>query len=64
MAFNPGDRVLIVSCADDPRAAGKTGRIVDEVPPGPLTAGRWTVNGIGLLIGPVLCGTHELQRIA
>lgn len=60
--FNAGDEVLIVSCADDPRAAGKTGRIVDEVPPGPLTNGRWTVNKISLFIGPVLCHSHELQK--
>ncbi|MEU0355384.1 hypothetical protein [Streptomyces cyaneofuscatus] len=59
--FKAGDRVRIVSCEDDPRAAGRTGRIVDEVPPGPLTGGRWTVHGIGLLIGPALCPTHELR---
>jgi hypothetical protein len=53
--FTAGDEVLITSCADDPRAAGKTGVIVDEGPPGPLTGGRWTVKGIGLLIAPVLC---------
>ncbi|MFB7617161.1 hypothetical protein [Kitasatospora sp. NPDC056181] len=61
MAFNGGDEVLIVSCEDDPRAVGRTGRIVDEAPPGPLTDGRWTVHRIGLLIGPVLCHTHELR---
>lgn len=60
--FNAGDTVLIVSCEDDPRAAGRTGRIVDEVPPGSLTGGRWTVNGVGLLIGPVLCHTRELRK--
>ncbi|WP_030667925.1 hypothetical protein [Streptomyces rimosus] len=60
MTFQAGQKVLIVSCADDPRAAGRTGRIVDEVPPGPLTGGRWTVGGLGLLIGPVLCHPHEL----
>ncbi|WP_444970712.1 hypothetical protein [Streptomyces sp. SAI-25] len=59
--FKAGDRVRIVSCEDDPRAAGHTGRIVDEVPPGPLTEGRWTVHGIGLLIGPTLCHTNELR---
>ncbi|MFW3475541.1 hypothetical protein ACN24M_30595 [Streptomyces microflavus] len=58
--FKAGDKVRIVSCEDDPRAAGRTGRIVDEVPPGPLTEGRWTVHGIGLLIGPALCHTSEL----
>lgn len=62
MAFTGGEKVLIVSCADDPRAAGRTGRIIDEVPPGPLTAGRWTVGQIDIHIGPVLCHTHELQR--
>ncbi|MEV5880723.1 hypothetical protein AB0L75_42435 [Streptomyces sp. NPDC052101] len=60
--FQAGDRVLIVSCDDDPRAAGRTGRIVDEVEPGPLTNYRWTVNGIGLLIGPVLCHSRELRK--
>ena len=63
MPFTAGDHVLIVSCADDPRAAGRTGRIVDQVPPGPLTGGRWTVHRIGPLIGPVLCGTSELRRL-
>jgi hypothetical protein len=63
MSFNAGDEVLIVSCADDPRAAGKTGRIVDEVPPGPLTQGRWTVHRISLLVGPVLCHTSELCKV-
>jgi hypothetical protein len=62
MAFTAGDRVLITSCADDPRAAGRTGRIVDQVAPGPLTDGRWTVDRIGLLIGPVLCDTSELRK--
>ncbi|MFI1294340.1 hypothetical protein ACH4VM_39230 [Streptomyces sp. NPDC020792] len=61
--FNAGDKVRIISCEDDPRAVGRTGRIVDEVPPGPLTEGRWTVNGVGLLIGPVLVHTHEIQKI-
>ncbi|MFE2498603.1 hypothetical protein [Streptomyces scopuliridis] len=61
MTFKAGDKVRIVTCADDPRAAGRTGRIVDEVPPGPLTEGRWTVRGISLLIAPVLCHAHELR---
>ncbi|WP_375256677.1 hypothetical protein [Streptomyces sp. MNP-20] len=52
----------IIACEDDARAAGRTGRIVDEVPPGPLTAGRWTVAGLGLLRAPVLCHTHELRK--
>jgi hypothetical protein len=60
--FQAGEEVLIVSCEDDPRAAGKTGRIVDEVAPGPLTDGRWTVNGISVFIAPVLCHSSELQR--
>ncbi|GAA3478438.1 hypothetical protein [Streptomyces yanii] len=60
--FRAGDEVRIVSCEDDPRAAGRTGRIVDEVPPGQLTGGRWTVHRIGFLIGSVLCHTHELQK--
>ncbi|MFF7153117.1 hypothetical protein [Streptomyces sp. NPDC008139] len=63
MPFHAGDMVLIVSCADDPRAAGRTGRIVDEVPPGALTGGRWTVHRIGPLIGPVLCATSELRKL-
>ncbi|MBT2895636.1 hypothetical protein [Streptomyces sp. McG3] len=59
--FQAGQEVLIVTCEDDPRAVGRTGRIVDEVPPGPLTNGRWTVHRVGLLIGPVLCHSHELR---
>ncbi|WP_030720499.1 hypothetical protein [Streptomyces griseus] len=59
--FQAGQEVRIVSCEDDPRAAGRTGRIVDEVSPGPLTGGRWTVHRVGLLIGPVLCHTRELR---
>lgn len=61
MVFNAGDRVRIVACEDDPRATGRTGQIVDQAPPGPLTAGRWTVNRISPLIGPVLCHPHELR---
>ncbi|MFD4912832.1 hypothetical protein ACFWNR_06370 [Streptomyces virginiae] len=61
--FQAGDKVLIVSCADKPRAAGKTGRIVDEVPPGPLTQGRWTVGRINIGIAPALCHAHELQPL-
>ncbi|MGW6872893.1 hypothetical protein ACWGHA_11220 [Streptomyces xanthophaeus] len=61
--FNANDRVLIVSCQDDPRAEGRTGRIVDEVQPGPLTGGRWTVDRIGILIAPVLCHSHELRVV-
>ncbi|MFE6686583.1 hypothetical protein ACFVFQ_08895 [Streptomyces sp. NPDC057743] len=59
--FRAGDEVQILTCSDDPRAAGRTGRIVDEVPPGPLTGGRWTVHGAGFLIGSVLCHTNELR---
>ncbi|MEU0830489.1 hypothetical protein [Streptomyces sp. NPDC005969] len=59
--FKAGDKVRIVSCQDDPRAAGRTGRIVDAVPPGPLSEGRWTVNRISPLIGTVLCHTSELR---
>lgn len=61
--FAAGDRVRIVACEDDPRAVGCTGRILDEVPPGPLTAGQWTVAGLGFLIAPVLCHAHELRKI-
>ncbi|MFJ8224228.1 hypothetical protein [Streptomyces griseus] len=61
--FQAGQEVLIVSCEDDPRAAGRIGRIVDEVPPGPLTNGRWTVNRVGLLIRPVLCHSRELRLV-
>ncbi|MFJ2134220.1 hypothetical protein ACIOMQ_25695 [Streptomyces sp. NPDC087845] len=61
MSFKAGTKVRIVSCEDDPRAVGKTGRIVDEVPPGPLTEGRWTVHRISPFIAPVLCHTHELR---
>lgn len=63
MPITPRARVRIVSCADDPRAAGRTGRIVDEAPPGPLTQGRWTVKVDALLIGTVLCTSSELQPI-
>ena len=63
MSFQANDEVLITSCEDDPRAAGRTGWIVDEVPPGPLTNGRWTVRAVGLLIGPVLCHGHELRKV-
>lgn len=59
--FQAGQEVLIVACEDDPRAVDRTGRIVDEVPPGPLTNGRWTVHRVGLLIGPALCHSHELR---
>lgn len=63
MTFKARDEVRIVECEDDPRAAGKVGRIVDEVPPGHLTGGRWTVSGLGLFIAPVLCHTRELRKI-
>ncbi|MFD7554131.1 hypothetical protein ACFV9E_06275 [Streptomyces sp. NPDC059835] len=59
--FQAGQRVLIVSCEDDSRAVGRAGRIVDEVPPGPLTEGRWTVDQISIWIAPVLCHGHELR---
>ncbi|MER5884243.1 hypothetical protein ABT160_10475 [Streptomyces sp. NPDC001941] len=59
--FSAGDEVRIVACADDARAKGRTGYIVDEVPPGPLTNNRWTVGGISWLIAPVLCHAHELK---
>jgi hypothetical protein len=60
--FQAGDRVLITACADDPRAVGRVGRIVDEVPPGTLTGGRWTVGGISALISPVLCHANEVTK--
>ncbi|MFB6567361.1 hypothetical protein [Streptomyces noursei] len=60
--FQAGDEVLIISCEADPRAAGRTGRIVDEVPPGPLTGGRWGVHRISFLIGQVLCHPYELRK--
>jgi len=60
--FTAGEEVLLISCADAPRIAGRTGVIVDEVAPGPLTGGRWTVKGIGPLIAPVLCHPQELQK--
>lgn len=62
MSIQPRARVRIVACEDDPRAKGKTGRIVDEAPPGPLTAGRWTVRVDSLWIGTVLCHTRELRK--
>ncbi|MFI0262927.1 hypothetical protein ACH4OW_28275 [Streptomyces sp. NPDC017056] len=63
MSFRAGDKVEIVSCSDDPRAVGLTGRIEDEVPPGLLTEGRWTVGGIDVFVGPVLCRTAELRKV-
>ncbi|MGW5776052.1 hypothetical protein [Streptomyces sp. NPDC003863] len=60
--FRAGDKVLIVACEDAPRAVGRTGRIADEVEPGPFTAGRWTVDRIGLFIAPVLCHTRDLKK--
>nr|WP_246103143.1 hypothetical protein [Streptomyces piniterrae] len=62
--FQAGDIVQIVACEDEPRAVGRRGRIVDEVPPGPLTGGLWTVHGAGLLIGSLLCHTHELRKVS
>lgn len=61
MAYTTGDRVHIVACEDDPRAAGRTGVIVDAVPPGPLTGGRWTVHRISPCIGSVLVADHEIR---
>jgi hypothetical protein len=63
MAFAARQKVRITSCADDPRAKGKTGRIVDEAPPGELTEGRWTVKVDALLIGQVLCESSEIRPI-
>ncbi|MZE51082.1 hypothetical protein GTY86_07100 [Streptomyces sp. SID5770] len=61
--FRAGDRVLIVACEDDPRAIGRTGRVLDEVPPGPLTNGRWTVDRIAFWIAPVLVHAHEIRKV-
>ncbi|MFC8289821.1 hypothetical protein ACFUJ0_12515 [Streptomyces sp. NPDC057242] len=61
--FQAGDTVLIVACEDDPRAIGKTGRVLDEVPPGALTNGRWTVDRISWLIAPVLVHAHEIRKV-
>ncbi|MFB7517437.1 hypothetical protein [Streptomyces sp. NPDC056144] len=61
--FRGGQKVLIIACEDDRRAVGKTGRVLDEVPPGPLTDGRWTVDRISFWIAPVLCHAHELKPI-
>lgn len=63
MSFTAGDIVEITSCADDPRATGRLGTVIDEAPPGPLTQGRWTVHVSSILIGPLLCHTHELRRV-
>ncbi|MFB7829455.1 hypothetical protein ACFC8F_33930 [Streptomyces hydrogenans] len=62
--FNAGDIVEIIACEDDPRAIGKTGRVLDEVPPGPLTDGRWTVDRISIWIAPVLVHAHEIRKIS
>lgn len=61
--FKSGDWVRVLACEDDPRAVGKVGIVVDEVPPGKLTQGRWTVRGLGIFIGPALCEASELQRV-
>ncbi|MFJ5876458.1 hypothetical protein ACIQD1_17245 [Streptomyces sp. NPDC093088] len=61
--FHAGDKVLIVACEDDPRAIGKTGRVLDEVPPGPLTNGRWTVDRISIFIAPVLVHAREIRKV-
>ncbi|MEV7535401.1 hypothetical protein [Streptomyces hydrogenans] len=61
--FNAGDIVKFVSCDDDPRAIGKTGRILDEVPPGPLTDYRWTVDRISIWIAPVLVRSDEIRKV-
>jgi hypothetical protein len=60
--FAGGERVLVVACEDDPRAVGRVGTVLDEVEPGPLTGGRWTVTGLGFWVGPVLCHTSELRK--
>ncbi|MFD9152299.1 hypothetical protein ACFWDF_34720 [Streptomyces diastaticus] len=60
--YQARDEVRIVSCADDGRAAGKTGVILDEVPPGPLTEGRWTVKVDAFWIADVLCEPGELEK--
>ncbi|MFF4356922.1 hypothetical protein [Streptomyces sp. NPDC001604] len=56
-------KVQIISCADDKRAAGRTGWIVDEAPPGELTQGRLTVKVDAFWIADVLCETSELRPI-
>ncbi|NUP32148.1 MAG: hypothetical protein HOU01_10565 [Streptomycetaceae bacterium] len=56
-------KVRIISCADDKRAAGRTGWIVDEAPPGELTEGRWTVKVDAFWIGDVLCDASELTPL-
>lgn len=61
--FHAGQLVLITSCADDPRATGLAGEVIDDTTPGPLTQHRWTVSTGALLIGTVLCHTHELQPL-
>jgi hypothetical protein len=64
--FHANDQVLILACDDDPQAAGRTGRIIDDLEPGEypshLTDHRWTVGGLGLLTGQRLCHTHELRK--
>jgi hypothetical protein len=55
------NEVLVLACEDDPRAEGRVGYVLDEVPPGELTDFRWTVAGLGLFIGNVLCHDDELE---
>ncbi|WP_033415414.1 hypothetical protein [Streptomyces canus] len=56
-------KVQIIACADDPRAAGKTGEVIDEAPPGELTEGRWTVRVDAFWIADVLCESSEIRPI-
>ncbi|MYT25961.1 hypothetical protein GTW69_37795 [Streptomyces sp. SID7760] len=60
--YQARDEVRIVSCADDDRAAGRTGVVLDDVPPGPLTEGRWTVKVDAFWIADVLCHSGELEK--
>ncbi|MDH6145980.1 hypothetical protein P3T35_008042 [Kitasatospora sp. GP30] len=69
--FRAGDRVKILSCETDPWAAGKEGRVLDDLRedqmiPSHLTGGRWSVrvDGRGWLSpGTALCLSYEIRKI-
>ena len=59
----PKARLPLPSSPYDTRAAARHGTVIDAVPPGALTQGRWTVRPDALLIGPVLCTSSELRSL-
>ncbi|MGY0466970.1 hypothetical protein ACW14Y_42925 [Kitasatospora sp. cg17-2] len=68
MTFRAGDRVEITECEADPWAAGKSGRVLDDLAPGQLapsdlTGGRWTVRVDGLFGPSALCRSYEMRKV-